>query len=193
MENHSCFNSGGDMKKLMSFMRVLHDFVDKNKTDIDLNTASNITTNFLTVFSHLINQNTAWNNLTNSEKTETASQLLLHIQHTSFTLSCKLDNVNQTHEISIENLIMKAFFMNTSYESLFEKNGSSIRIPPGMNVNRDNQCSNSANGAIIKQLGNYLFGDLSNQQQINTETLAFSIADTNETHQINNGSKVRIR
>ncbi len=192
-KNRELFSLSEDLNKLMSYMRRIHDFVEKNITQMELNAVSNITISSLTIFSHMINQNNAWNNASNWEKTEMASQILLYIQYTAFLLSCSLNDVKQTEEILRDNMFVKTFHFNSSQDLFFKTNNTSIRILQGIDSNENKECNNSAIGAIIKELGIYLSQNLSNELKINSDILAFSISNPNETLLIQNDAKVKMR
>ncbi len=192
-ENRDLFSLSEELKKLMSFMRTIYEFVEQSKAEIELNAASNITKDCLTIFSHMINQNNAWNNASDGDKTEMASQILLYIHYTAFLLSCSLNDVIQAEEILKDNMFVKTFHLNSSQNLLFKTNNTSIHIPREINSNDNKECNNSAFGAIIKELGTYLSEDLSNEQKINSDILAFGISNSNETFLIQNDTKVKMR
>jgi hypothetical protein len=141
----------------------------------------------------LNNQNIAWSNATNDEKSEIASQILLQIQYTSFTLSCNQNTSHKLIEVKNRNLFVNTYHTNLREELVFEANSSSIFIPKGIILDELNTCNNSAFGALINKLDTYLLRGISKSQKINTKILAFSITNASELNQINDGIKVKIR
>lgn len=193
VENRDLFSLSEELKKLMSFMKRMYKFMENNKNEIELNAALNITTDSLTILSHMINQNNAWNNASNKDKTKLASQMLLNIHNTAFLLSCSLNDIEQTEQIFNDNMFVKTFHFNSSQDLFFKTNNTSIRIPRGIDSNQNKECNNSAIGAVIKELGTYLSQDLSNELKINSDILAFGISNSNETFLIQNDGKVKMR
>jgi hypothetical protein len=88
---------------------------------------------------------------------------------------------------------VNTYHTNLREELVFGANSSSIFIPKGIILDELNTCNNSAFGALINTLDTYLSLGISNEQKINTKILAFSITNTSEINQINDGIKVRIR
>jgi hypothetical protein len=181
----------GELKKLMSFMKRIYEFIKENVTVIESEFASDITINSLNIFSHMIDQ--IRNNATNSDRTELASQILLHIQGMAFILSCELNDTNQTQEILNNNIFVKIYRLNINQDLVFKINNSSIRIPRVIISDENKECNNLAIGAFIKGLGTYLIEDLNDEQKINSEILAFSLSNSNGTSFEQNGTKVIIR
>jgi hypothetical protein len=181
----------GELKKLMSFMKRIYEFIKENATVIESEFASDITINSLNIFSHMIDQ--IRNNATNSDRTELASQILLHIQGMAFILSCELNDTNQTQEILNNNIFVKIYRLNINQDLVFKINNSSIRIPRVIISDENKECNNLAIGAFIKGLGTYLIEDLNDEQKINSEILAFSLSNSNGTSFEQNGTKVIIR
>jgi len=136
--------------------------------------------------------------VTDSQKTELASEILLNIQKTSFTLSCKQDQNNQIEEFNFGNIFVKTYHTNFSEKVIFEVNGSSIVIPKEIDLKPlktidDNKCDYSAVGALINKLKEYMLTGMKDQQIINTEIIAFSITNSDQIFEINDGKKTRIR
>ena len=187
-------NASQELNVSIYIIKHLQNYVKLHKNEIDYSIARNLSINFVNLLSNLINQNNAWNSSTNNEKTEMASQILLYIEITSFTLSCNQNITNELEVISTNNIIVKTFHTNFSHEIIFEANGSSIIIPKDIYFeDKTNTCNDSAVGALIVSLEKYLLNGIKDEQQINTEIIAFSITNDNKTIELNNGMKVRMR
>jgi hypothetical protein len=192
-ENENSITNSKELIEVMDLIKILQNLVYSYNHQIDFDIALNLTTNFLQLFSNLINKNNAWSNATNDEKSEIASQILLQIQYTSFTLSCNQNTSHKLIELKNKNLFVNTYHTNLREELVFGANSSSIFIPKGIILDELNTCNNSAFGALINTLDTYLSLGISNEQKINTKILAFSITNTSEINQINDGIKVRIR
>lgn len=181
-----------ELEQKMDSIRTLQNLVDFYESEIDLDIEFNLTSNFMQVFSNLINQRIAWINTTDSNKTEIASQILLHIQYNSFTLSCKQNISNELKQVTNRNIIVNTYHTNFSQQLVFEANSSSIVIPKGLDLNELNKCNNSAFGALINQLHSYLLPENDGKQLINSKILAFSVTNDSQTNQINDGVRIRL-
>jgi hypothetical protein len=173
----------------MLVLAKLQSFSDSS-VESNLESAINITENFLKVFNNLIIQNIAWNNTVIEERTAIASQILLYMQYTAFSLSKFLDKDNNSLRIENENIITNIYFTNYSEEIVFTANDSSIIIPKGISLEEK---TNSGVGSIIKNLDNYLSNGLNGTQIINTDIIAFSATNSNKTIQIKDDKKITVR
>ena len=185
-------NTSKELNVSIFIIKQLQNYVELHNNEIDFSIARNLSINFVNLFSKLINQKNEWNNSTNNEKTEMASDILLYNQFTSFTLS---NNQNITNELEVisHNNIVKTLHTSFSHEIIFEANESSIIIPKVIYFESNNSCNNSAVGVLINKLGLYLFNGLQDGQQINTNIIAFSAIYSIISIQLSNGLKARIR
>jgi hypothetical protein len=165
-----------------------------NLTEVNLDVATNLTTQFIKVFNNLIDQNNAWDDATQTEKTDISSKILINIQYTSFILSCSLNQTKEKEMILTQNVIIETYFSNFEESINFEAdNKSSITIPSGLNLNIERECRNSSVASLIDKLDNYLLGGIVENQIMNTKIIAFSLTKDNKTTQINDGLKIRMR
>ncbi len=192
-ESHQSIKTAEELRFIMDSIIELQNLVDLHESQINFDNALNLTTNFLQALSNLINQNVAWSNATNDEKSEIASKILLQIQYTSFTLSCNQNTSHKLIEVKNRNLFVNTYHTNLREELIFGANSSSIFIPKGIILDEINTCNNSAFGALINTLDTYLSLGISNEQKINTKILAFSIINASQINQITDGIKVKIR
>jgi hypothetical protein len=192
-DNENSITNFKELIQVMDLIKILQNLVYSYNQQIDFDIALSLTTNFLQALSNLNNQNIAWSNATNDEKSEIASQILLQIQYTSFTLSCNQNTSHKLIEVKNRNLFVNTYHTNLREELVFGANSSSIFIPKGIILDELNTCNNSAFGALINKLDTYLLRGISKNEKINTRILAFSITNTSEINQINDGIKVRIR
>ncbi len=192
-ESHQSIKTAEELRFIMDSIIELQNLVDLHESQINFDNALNLTTNFLQALSNLINQNVAWSNATNDEKSEIASKILLQIQYTSFTLSCNQNTSHKLIEVKNRNLFVNTYHTNLREELIFGANSSSIFIPKGIILDEINTCNNSAFGALINTLDTYLSLGISNEQKINTKILAFSIINASQINKITDGIKVKIR
>jgi hypothetical protein len=190
-ETNSSITSSDGLKDVVTIVEKLQDKL--NLTEVDLDVATNLTTQFIKVFNNLIDQNKAWDNATQTEKTDISSKILINIQYTSFILSCSLNETKQKEMILTQNIIIETYFSNFEERINFEANKSSITIPSGLNLNIERECRNSSVASLIDKLDNYLSGGIVENQIMNSKIIAFSLTKDNKTTQINDGLKVRMR
>jgi hypothetical protein len=188
-QNYDTLVSYEALNKIMLVLAKLQSFSDSS-VESNLESAINITENFLKAFNNLIIQNIAWNNTVIEERTAIASQILLYMQYTAFSLSKFLDKDNNSLRIENENIITNIYFTNYSEEIVFTANDSSIIIPKGISLEEK---TNSGVGSIIKNLDNYLSNGLNGTQIINTDIIAFSATNSNKTIQIKDDKKITVR
>jgi hypothetical protein len=190
-ETNSSLSSSDGLKDIVTIVEKLQDKL--NLTEVDLDVATNLTTQFIKVFNNLIDQNNAWDNATQTEKIDISSKILINIQFTSFILSCSLNQTKQKERIPTQNIIIETYFSNFEERINFEANKSSITIPSGLNLNIERECRNSSVASLIDKLDNYLLGGTVENQIMNSKVIAFSLTKDNKTTQINDGLKVRMR
>jgi hypothetical protein len=190
-EINSSLSSSDGLKDVVTIVEKLKDKL--NLTEVDLDVATNLTTQFIKVFNNLIDQNNAWDDSTQTEKTDISSKILINIQFTSFILSCSLNQTKQKEIIFTQNIIIETYFSNFEERINFEANKSSITIPSGLNLNIERECRNSSVASLINKLDNYLLGGIVESQIMNSKIIAFSLTKDNKTTQINDGLKVRMR
>jgi hypothetical protein len=68
--------NGNDLNFSFNITTNLQNFVTAEDLQINYEEAMNITTSFIQLFSNLLNQSTAWNIVSDEEKTETALGML---------------------------------------------------------------------------------------------------------------------
>ena len=190
----SSLNSMTSLGKVNKIVVKLEDFL--KDTTIESFVAQNISESFVQVYSQTIDQSLAWDNGTGIERRNTASQVLLHIQRTAFLTNCYLNSENNSKEFFSNNLYEKLLF-NLTESIVFEYNSSSISIPPISdfgNIETEDSCrGDSSMGALISTLDDYLNEGLDHSLRINSEIIAFSLRNSNESHSIENNSYVRVR
>jgi hypothetical protein len=191
-ETDSSITSSDGIKDVIFIVEKLHQFVN-NLTDIDSSTATNLTKGFINVLNNLIDQNKAWNHTNQTEITAIASKVLINIQYSAFIMSCHLNKTDQNDRILMKNIIVETYLTDFEQQIHFEANDSSISVPGGLEIDRDNVCNNSSVASLIDKLDNYLLGGMNNNQMINTKVIGFSLTNDNKTNQINNNKKVRMR
>jgi hypothetical protein len=169
------------LNKIMLVLVELHSFSDSS-IESNFETSIDITKNFMRVLNNLIIQSLAWNNTKTEERTAIASQILLYIQYTAFSLSKFLDKDNNLLRIENENIVTNIYFTDYSEEIIFTANDSSIVIPKEISL--EEKTTNSGVGTMIKNLGNYLSNGLNGTQIINTDIIAFSATNSNKTIQL---------
>ncbi|XP_054157509.1 adhesion G protein-coupled receptor L3-like [Oppia nitens] len=163
-----------NINRVIEVISKLDEYLRINETMIDSEISINITDIFVQSFSQLINQRQAWMDGTDSQRSYAASQLLNFIQTTAFSTNCYLNDTINTMDNEI----------------VFEYNSSHIEIPEGIIVpsdpsNRALVCQqNTKIGALIQGLEDNLIGDQTDQQQINTPILAFSLDPSLNNHQL---------
>jgi hypothetical protein len=191
-KNNTIVNS----QKLIEVLDIIQQvqiFVD-NVTDVNLNNARTYASNIIGTFSNIIDQKYAWINATAEEKTGIASKILLYVQYSSFTLVCSQNLTNKVEEIMNENIRINTFVTNSDEEIEFPINSknSSILIPSGIMLNDTYiKCNNTAIGAVIDKVQDYLLGGINECEQINSNILSFSL--TNKTQIVKLSHEVTIR
>jgi hypothetical protein len=183
MNNNTIVNSE-KLLLIMDRIANLQLLVD-NGNGVDLVKARIYTSKTITILSNLINQTYAWNNATQDEKIEIASKILLYTQYSSFTLVCQQNNTHKVEEIETKNILLNTFVSNYSEELNFltDTKHSSITVPSGIHLNdSDKRCSNTAVGAVIDEIQDYLSFD---KFKINSEILSFSLTNKTQTIQLN--------
>ena len=191
-DNENSLNTSEEIKHIMRLVEILYSLIDINHEELEYENALNLTTNFINLFNNLINQKNSWNYMTNSEMNEIASQILLYIQFTSFILSCNQYN-SHTNVISNENIIVETYNIDFSEDIIFDANGSYITIPKNFNNISNTICNNSAVAALINKLYSFLLNGLQDEQQINTNIIAFSATNSNESIELSDGLKASIK
>jgi hypothetical protein len=185
-----------DSQKLIEVLKVITKvqiFVD-NVTDVNLNNARTYASNIIDTFSHIIDQKYAWINATTEEKADIASKILLYVQYSSFTLVCRQNQTNKVVDIMNENIRINTFVTNFDEEIEFPINSknSSILIPSGIMFNETYiKCNNTAIGAVIDKVQDYLLGGINQFEEINSNILSFSL--TNITGIVKLSHEVTIR
>jgi hypothetical protein len=189
-QNYNTLVSYEALHKLMIVLDKLQ-LISDSSIESDLELATNITINYSRAFNNLIIQNIAWNNTEIKERTRIASQILLYIQYTAFSLSKFLDKDNNLLKIENENIITNIYFTDYSEDILFAAKGSSILIPKGIKIDELN--SNSGVGSLISGLDNYLMNKINKSQAIVTDIIAFSATNSNKTIQLTDNNKIIVR
>jgi hypothetical protein len=190
-ETNSSLSSSDGLKDVVTIVEKLQYKLNLIKVDLDV--ATNLTKKFIKVFNNLINQNNAWDNATQTEKTDISSKILINIQNTSFILSCSLNQTKEKEIILTQNIIIETYFSKFEESVYFQANKSSITIPSGLSLNIERECRNSSVASLINKLDNYLLEGIVENQIINSEIIGFSLTKDNKTTQINDGLKVRMR
>jgi len=190
-ESDDSFNTFNDLRIIVDFLMKLQKFIDSEEIELSLTLALNITNVFMKAYNNLINQNNAWNNTQIEEKTGIASQILLYIQYTAFSLSRFLDKDNNLLRIENENIVTNIYFTDYSADILFAAKSSSILIPKGIKTDELN--SNSGVGSLISGLDNYLMSKINKSHAINTDIIAFSATNSNKTLQLTDNNKIIVR
>ena len=193
----SSLNSFSNISQVNKIIRNINLFLNEKYSDLDAIITKVITNSSVQIFSKTLDQTIAWNNGTDSERTEAASEILTLIQSTSFILNCYLSEENNSSDFISDNLYEKQFF-NFSEKIFFEYNSSSISVPEISyfeNIEEElRSCKkDSSLGAVIRKLNNYMNESLRENQRMNTELMAFSIRNTNKTHPLRDGQTVKIK
>ena len=132
--------SGMGLKDVMEIVGKLQNYVNINSNEINFNNATDLTTKFINVFNNLIDQNIAWSNVSDGEKTDISSSVLMNIQFSAFILSYNLNKTKNSRQISepvfTENIIVNTYLTDFSESFDFEANGSSITIPKGLSFDQ---------------------------------------------------------
>jgi len=191
-ERDNSITSSEILQNVITTVENLQDVIN-NLIDIDSSDARGVTKNFIHVYNNLINQNIAWNDANQTEKTMIASKVLINIQYSAFIMSCHLNKTDQNERILMKNIIVEYYLTDFEKQIYFEANDSSISVPGGLEIDRENVCNNSSVASLIDQLNNYLLGGMNKNQMINTKVIGFSLTNDNKTNKINNNKKVRIR
>ncbi|CAG2172740.1 unnamed protein product, partial [Oppiella nova] len=198
VDNTRTNNSLNLMSHLGKAMKVvinLQTFLQVNGSQVEPSIAFDVSENFVKTFSQVIDQSFAWSNGSDTERLETASQLLLYIQYTAFSSNCYLSPLNDTKEFDSKNVFEMHYFNKTD-KILFEHNSSSILIPDGIvfsDADYSQSCQKNTDfGALIQGLEKHLSKELMDKQEINTEIIAFSINNANGTHKLDDGKNVRV-
>ncbi|CAG2163004.1 unnamed protein product [Oppiella nova] len=192
---NNSLNSMSHLGKVMKVVINLQTFLQVNGSQVEPSIAVDVSDNFVHTYSQVIDQSFAWSNGSDTERLETASQLLLYIQYTAFSSNCYLSPLNDTRKFVSDNVFEMHYFNKTD-KILFEYNSSSILIPDGIvfsDADYSQSCQkNSDFGALIQGLEKHLSKELMDKQEINTEIIAFSINNANGTHELNDGKNVRV-
>jgi hypothetical protein len=178
------------LNKIMLVLVELHSFSDSS-IESNFETSIDITKNFMRVLNNLIIQSLAWNSMKTEERAAIASQILLYIQYTAFSLSKFLDNNNNSSRIENENIITDIYFTDYSEQIIFTANDSSIIIPK--EIRFEEKTTNFGVGSMIKNCDKYLLNGLNEIQVINTDIIAFSATNSNKTIQLLDDKKVIVR
>lgn len=191
-KNNTIVNS----QKLIEVLNIItkvQNFVD-NVTDVNLNNARTFASNIISTFSNIIDQKYAWINATIEEKAGIASKILLYIQYSSFTLVCRQNQSSKVEEIMNENIRINTFVTNFDEEIEFPINSknSSILIPSGITLNETCiKCNNTAIGAVIDKVQDYLLGGINQFEEINSNILSFSLTNKTEVVKLNHEVTIR--
>ncbi len=92
-QNYKTLVSYEALNKIMINLIKLHSISDSS-IESNLESTTNVTNNFSGAFNNLIIRDIAWNNTEKKDKTVIASEILLYIQYTAFSLSKFLDKDN---------------------------------------------------------------------------------------------------
>ncbi len=190
-ESDDSLNNLNELRLIIDLLMKLQKSIDSEEIELNLTLALNITNDFMKAYNNLINQKYAWNNAEIEEKTGIASQILLYIQYTAFSLSKFLDKDKNSLRIENENIVTNIYFTNYSEEIVFTANDSSIIIPKEISL--EETTTNSGVGSMIKNLDNYLSNGLNETQVINTDIIAFSATNSNKTIQLKDDKKITVR
>jgi hypothetical protein len=191
-ENDESLVYSDELREFVDYLVKLQNFVDSDESEMDFETAFNITKMFLKNYSNLINQNIAWIKTKSLEKAVIASKIMLYIQYTFFTAKPFFNGQNETIIIENKNIFVKIYATNCSEELIFKTNGSSIQIPKDFYFIDSEECYNYSVGYLINRLGDYLSENIS-ELYFNSKIIALSIGNTNNSQDIRDGLKVKIR
>jgi hypothetical protein len=183
------------LNRLLEKVEILQEFIE-SKTELNFDNAKNYAQKSIGSFSNVINQKYAWINSTVEQKINMSSKILTFIQKSSFTLVLRQNSSNKVESIkNVSNIYLKTFFTNFSEELVFpskKTSTSSISVPKGIEIKdkSDNQ-NNTAAGAIINKLKDYLMGGITENKKINSEILSFSLRKGTNSIELNKEVKIR--
>jgi hypothetical protein len=196
-EKNNSIMSNVKMAQVIAKVEDIQRFVN-NQKDNSLMLAKSIAKKTIRALSNILDQKYAWINSTVEQKINTSTEILTNIQLTGFMVAHQQDEEHSIEIIRSKNIYLNTFFTNSREELLFPTNNTykncSIIIPQGIKVETKNQTeSNTAIGAVIYKIREYLLGGLTKHKIVNSEVLAFSMIEGLETIQLNKAVKIRLK
>jgi hypothetical protein len=187
--NNSVVDSN-TLNRILNTMKKLHNFFH-NENEAEFKNAKIYSSQIIGIFSNLIDQKYAWINSSNDEKTKTASKILEYIQYSSFILVSQQNSTNYVEKIQNKNIYLETFISNPkekiSFPTEISEKRCSIDIPEDENKIQNN----TAIGAIIDKIQDYLLGGDIEHKKINSVILAFSLSYRTESVKLIKEAKIR--
>jgi hypothetical protein len=182
------------MARVMDKIKDIQNFV-KNQTDNSLKIAKSIAKKIIRILSNILEQKYAWINSTVEQKISTSSDILTHIQLTGFMVAHQQDIDHKLEIIKSKNIHLNSFYFDTSEELFFPNNVSqklcSINIPKEIKTKNNTEFNKAAVGAIIYKIRDYILGGMTEDMEINSEVLLFSLNEEFETTKLNKEVQIR--
>jgi hypothetical protein len=196
-EKNNSIMSYVKMAQVIAKVEDIQRFVN-NQKDNSLNLAKSIAKQITRALSNILDQKYAWINSTVEQKINTSNEILINIQLTGFMVAHQQDEEHSIEIIRSKNIYLNTFFTNSREELLFPTNNThkicSIIIPQGIKVETKNQTeNNTAIGAVVYKIREYLLGGLTEHKIVNSEVLAFSMSEGFDTIQLNKAVKIRLK
>jgi hypothetical protein len=167
----------------------------KNQTDNSLEIAKSIAKKMIRILSNILEQKYAWINSTVEQKISTSSDILKNIQLTGFMVAHQQDIDHKLEIIKSKNIHLNSFYFDTSEELFFPNNVSqefcSINIPKEIKTKNNTEFNKAAVGAIIYKIRDYILGGMTEDMEINSEVLLFSLNEGFNSTELNKEVKIR--
>jgi hypothetical protein len=187
--NNSVVDSS-TLNRILDTMKNLQNFFH-NEKEVDFKNAKIYSSQTIGIFSNLIDQKHAWINSTNDEKIKTASKILEYIQYSSFTLVLQQNSTNYVEKIRNKNIYLETFISNPKEKISFPTEISEKRCSIDIPEDENKVQNNTAIGAIIDKIQDYLLGGDIEHKKINSVILAFSLSNRTESVKLIKEAKIR--
>ncbi|CAG2164218.1 unnamed protein product [Oppiella nova] len=171
--NNNTIVESEKLSKVLDIVSKVQSFVE-NANDSSLVVVKNYTHGVINTFSHILDQKYAWINSTSKEKTNLASKILLTTQSSSYTLSLQQNRSTKSVEISTHDFYINSFYINKF-------------------LNTSTERTNTAFGAIIRNIDGYLMANIKDNFEINSDILSFSLNNKSEIIELNNEVIITLR
>jgi hypothetical protein len=192
-KNNSLLNIE-NVDRVVEKIKEIQNFV-KNQTGNNLDFILDLAKKMITCLSNILEQEFAWVNPNAEKKINTSTEILSHIPSIGFMVAKYQDNDHKLEIIRSKNIKLNTFYFDPKEGLSFPENIShkvcSIYLPKGIAIKTNNQTINSAVGAIIYKMREFLLGGVTQDMTINSEVLSFSLTEGFETTQLNKDVKIK--
>lgn len=152
-------------------------------------------------FSNLLKKGDPWSKLDHSNRSKSAISMVDQVHQLSFTLGCMLSD--EHHQIAEENIILEVFGVesgmirsNFSFPQMDNetsvKKQTEVRFTADVPVRRNGCGRHVATGIIYHNLATHMLPPEQTKVLMNSQLVSFSLSNSTESIDLENGSKVLI-